>query len=51
LKKKIKNNILKFKKLKKILDVDNDVIYQHGKFELEIPNIWGCTKITNFDGF
>jgi hypothetical protein len=47
---KIKNNILKFQKnLKKIPDVDNDMIYQRAKFELEIPNILGCTEMTNSD--
>jgi hypothetical protein len=47
---KIENDILKFQKIpKKILDVDNDMIYQRVKFELEIPNILGCTKITNSD--
>jgi hypothetical protein len=47
---KIENNILKFQKnLKKIPDIDDARIYQRAKFELEIPNISGCTKITNFD--
>jgi hypothetical protein len=37
-----------FKKtLKRILNVDNDMIYQRVKSELEIPNILGCTKMTN----
>jgi hypothetical protein len=48
--KKIKNNILKFQKImEKNSDVDDDRIYQLAKFKLEIPNILGCTKITNSD--
>jgi hypothetical protein len=30
-------------------DVDNDVICQRAKFELEIRYVRGCTKITKSD--
>jgi hypothetical protein len=47
---KIENGILKFQKnLKKNPDVDNDMIYQRAKFELDIPSILGYTKMTNSD--
>jgi hypothetical protein len=32
-----------------MLDVDNDVIYQRAKFELEISYIRGFKKITKYD--
>jgi hypothetical protein len=42
-----KNCILKFhNNLKLILYVENVVFYQHANFQLEIPSIWGCAKIT-----
>jgi hypothetical protein len=46
----ILNDILKFQKiLKQIPDVDIDMIYIREKFGLEIPNIFGCTKMINSD--
>jgi hypothetical protein len=35
--------------MKKIPDVDNDMIYQPAKFETEILNILSCTKLKNSD--
>jgi hypothetical protein len=44
------NNISKFYKiLKKILDVDNDVLCQKMKSQLEIPYIMGLTKVLQPD--
>lgn len=52
---KLENDTLQFpKKLKKNLDVDNDVLFQHAKFQLKTPSISGHTKMTkseNFGGF
>jgi hypothetical protein len=36
-----------FKKIEKKSDVNNVVIYQHTKFELKIPYIWGCIIMIN----
>jgi hypothetical protein len=46
--KKFENTILKFQKnLKLNLQVDNIVIYNRANFQIEIPYIISCAKITN----
>jgi hypothetical protein len=47
---KYENNISKFYKIiKKILDVDNDVLCQKMKSQLEMPYIMGLTKVLQPD--
>jgi hypothetical protein len=47
---KFENSILKFfKNWNLILVVDNVVIYYHANFQVEIPYILSCAKMTNYD--
>ena len=39
----LKNHVWKFKKLEKILDIDNDAFYQYLKSQLKIIHILGYT--------
>jgi hypothetical protein len=45
---KFENMISKFQK---ILGIDNVVLYQHAKYQPEIPYILGLIKMTKFDRF